>query len=77
MENQNQNPITKLAEAIQQLYGKNIETFVVSKVGKDHNPTIEVKILLPNENEYFAEGGNQRIAKRLAAEKALEAEDLI
>ncbi len=65
------NPITELAEAIQAKYGANIETRVVSKRGSDHNPTITVEIELPNGDIYKASGSNKRIAKRLAAEKAL------
>lgn len=72
----NQNPITKLAEIIQAQYGANIETEVLSKTGADHNPIIEVKISLPNGNEYFAKGSNKRIAKRIAAQKALDEEGL-
>ena len=73
---ENQNPITKLAEIIQAQYGANIETEVLSKVGEDHNPSIKVAIHLPNGNTYTAKGNNKRIAKRLAAEKALEEEGL-
>ena len=73
---ENQNPITKLAEIIQAQYGKNIETNVLSKTGEDHEPTIKVEIILPNGKRYTAKGSNKRIAKRLAAEKALDAEGL-
>lgn len=71
-----QNPIIKLAEIIQSQYRENIETEVLSKTGADHEPTIKVMISLPNGKKYFAEGPNKRIAKRIAAEKALEEEGL-
>jgi len=66
------NPITELAEKIQSIYGANIQTRVISKTGADHNPTITIEIELPNGDIYKASGSNKRIAKRLAAEKALE-----
>ena len=69
-----QNPIIKLAEICQKVYGKNIETKVTGKKGADHMPTVSVAITLPNGNIYRASGSNKRIAKRAAAENALKAE---
>lgn len=71
-----QNPIVQLAETVQKLYGANIQTAIMDQRGPDHNPIIEVRITLPNGNEYYADGANQRIAKQLAAEFALEGEGL-
>lgn len=36
------NPIIELAELVQSMHGKNIETRVVGKSGADHCPTITV-----------------------------------
>lgn len=71
-----ENPITILAEKVQAAYGRNIETEVLGKTGEDHKPTVTVAIYLPNGNEYTASAGNKRIAKRKAAEIALQEEGL-
>lgn len=65
------NPIVQLAELIQKLYGKNIETRVTGKTGADHAPTVSVEIELPDGRIFEASGINKRIAKQAAAEKAL------
>lgn len=67
-----ENPIIKLSEAVQEMYGQNIETRVVSKTGADHCPNITVEIELPNGDIYEATAGNKREAKQLAAQKALD-----
>jgi len=69
------NPIVTLSEICQKRFGRNIETKVLDKVGADHSPTVTVSITLPNGNVYRAAGGNKRIAKRKAAEEALETEN--
>lgn len=71
-----QNPVSKLGEIIQKMYGKNIETHVVSKTGPDHNPKLEVEVLLPNGKKYNGISSNRKKAACVAAEKALEEEDL-
>lgn len=66
------NPIIELAESIQKMYGKNIETRVVNKEGADHCPTITVEIELPSGETYQGKGSNQKEAKKAAALKALK-----
>lgn len=66
------NPIITLSERVQQMYGENIETRVLSKTGPDHCPTITVEIELPNGKIYKAQGSNKREAKQIAAERALK-----
>lgn len=67
------NPIVELAELIQSMHGKNIETRVVGKSGADHYcPTIKVEIELPTGEVFRASGSNQKEAKQKAASKALK-----
>jgi len=70
-EMENSNPIIELAELVQKQYGKNIETRVLGKTGADHMPTVSVEIELPDGRTFNASGTNKRIAKQIAAEKAL------
>jgi dsRNA-specific ribonuclease len=65
------NPIVELAEKVQRKFRQSMVTRVIGKDGADHNPTITVEIELPNGKIYQASGINQKIAKQLAAEKAL------
>lgn len=67
-----ENPIVKLAELCQKTFGANIETRVVKKIGADHCPTIFVEVELPNGKVYGGSGSNQKEAKKMAAQKALE-----
>lgn len=66
------NPIIELAELIQSMHGKNIETRVVGKSGADHCPTIKVEIELPTGEVFRASGSNQKEAKQKAAHEALK-----
>ena len=66
------NPIIELAELVQKQYGKSIETKVLSKTGADHIPEIEVEIKLPDGRKFEAAGKNKRLAKRKAAQIALD-----
>lgn len=68
-----ENPIIKLSELCQRIFGENIQTRVISKQGADHCPTIWVEIELPNGDIYKASGNNQKIAKQKAASEALKA----
>lgn len=68
----NGNPIILLSEMAQQKFGKNIETSVVGKRGKDHCPTIEVSVTLPNGISKLAEGKNQKEAKQKACKALLK-----
>ena len=70
-QNQMENPIVELTEKVQRKFRQSMVTRVIGKVGADHNPTITVEIELPNGKIYQASGINQKIAKQLAAEKAL------
>ncbi|MDR0691488.1 MAG: hypothetical protein LBF69_00445 [Prevotellaceae bacterium] len=66
-----QNPIIELAEKCQRKWGKSIITNVLGKTGPDHCPVVKVSIILPNRREYLAVGNNQKVAKEIAARKAL------
>jgi|SRR5690606_20157281 len=65
------NPIVELSEKVQRKFRESMITRVIGKEGADHNPTITVEIELPNGKVYQASAGNQKIAKQIAAEKAL------
>jgi len=65
------NPIIELAELVQKQFGANIATKVLGKTGADHMPTVSVEIELPDGRTFKASGTNKRIAKQIAAEKAL------
>ncbi len=66
------NPITELNLYCQKVYRKSITTKVVKIEGEPHIPTITVEIRLPNGEVYKETASNQKIAKQLAAEKALQ-----
>jgi hypothetical protein len=66
------NPMTELSEEIQSMYGKPIQIEVTGKTGPDHDPLISVRITLPDNSIFEATGKNKKIAKRQAAELALE-----
>lgn len=65
------NPVVKLAEYVQKVYGGNITT-QIWKEGISHLPVVYCKFILPNGKEYAASGKNQKVAKHLAAEQALK-----
>lgn len=67
-----ENPIVTLAERVQKEFGENIETRVIGKTGPDHCPVITVELVLPYGKIYRASGSNQKEAKKLAAQYALE-----
>jgi len=67
-----ENVIITLAERVQKIYGKNIETRLIDKSGPDHCPTITAEIELPNGGTFQGSGLNKREAKQKAAEKALK-----
>lgn len=66
------NPIIELSELVQKQFGQSIKTSVVSKTGPDHCPTVFAKIELPNSNTFTAAGSNKKVAKQIAAKKALK-----
>lgn len=66
------NPIIKLSETCQRLYGENIIAEVLGKTGPDHCPVVKVRITLPNGEYEEAVGGNQKVAKQKAAKRLLE-----
>ena len=68
---ENSNPIIELAEIVQRVHGKNIETRVLGKTGPDHMPTVRVEIKLPDGRTFKSSGANKRVAKQKAAEIAL------
>lgn len=72
METMNENPIVKLSELVQRIYGSSLQTEVLGKTGPDHCPTVKVKITLPNGKYEIATGGNQKEAKKLAAQRLLK-----
>lgn len=65
------NPIVVLSEAVQRKFKQSLVTRVIDKSGPDHQPVITVEIELPNGQVYQASGANQKVAKQIAAEKAL------
>ena len=65
------NPIVKLSELCQKKFKESLMTRVVNKIGADHNPVIEVEIILPDGKVYTGYGSNQKIAKQKAAKDAL------
>ena len=68
----NDNPIIRLGELVQKMYGENIETEVLSVLGYDHCPLVTVKITLPDGEYETASAGNQKVAKKIAAKKLLD-----
>mgnify|MGYP000985640097 CR=1 FL=1 len=68
----NENPIIRLGELVQKIYGENIETEVLSVLGDDHCPLVTVRITLPNGEYETASAGNQKVAKKIAAKKLLD-----
>ena len=68
----NENPIIRLGELVQKLYGENIETEVLSVLGDDHCPLVTVRITLPDGEYETASAGNQKVAKKIAAKKLLD-----
>ena len=68
----NENPIVELGLTVQTIFGKNIETQVVSKTGPAHAPTIKVEIRTPDGKRFEGTGRNKSIAKQEAAIKALK-----
>ena len=68
----NENPIIRLGELVQKIYGENIETEVLSVLGDDHCPLVTVKITLPNGDYETASAGNKKVAKKIAAKKLLD-----
>ena len=66
------NPIAILSELCQAKFRTSMETRVVSKSGPDHAPVITVEIKLPDGFTYRASGSNQKEAKKIAAQKALD-----
>ena len=68
----NENPIIRLGELVQKIYGENIETEVLSVLGDDHCPLVTVRITLPNGDYETASAGNQKVAKKIAAKKLLD-----
>lgn len=69
--NSNANPITELANYVQKTFGGNLTTEIWTE-GTAHLPTVYCKLVLPNGVEYTASGKNQKMAKNLAAERALQ-----
>ena len=68
----NENPIIRLGELVQKLYGENIETEVLSVLGDDHCPLVTVRITLPDGEYETASAGNKKVAKKIAAKKLLD-----
>lgn len=68
----NDNPIIRLGELVQKMYGENIETEVLSVLGYDHCPLVTVRITLPNGEYETASACNQKVAKKIAAKKLLD-----
>ena len=68
----NENPIIRLGELVQKIYGENIETEVLSVLGDDHCPLVTVRITLPNGDYETASASNQKVAKKIAAKRLLE-----
>lgn len=68
----NENPIIRLGELVQKIYGENIETEVLSVLGDDHCPLVTVRITLPSGDHETASAGNQKVAKQIAAKKLLK-----
>ena len=66
------NPIVILSELCQAKFRASMETRVISKSGPDHAPIITVEIELPDGFKYTASGCNQKEAKKIAAQKALD-----
>ncbi len=69
--NGDENPIVTLSQFCQKKWGKNITTEVVSKTGPDHAPVVRVLLTLPSGLQFYAEAGNQKIARQNAAFEAL------
>lgn len=67
-----ENPIVKLGETVQKLYGGSIKTEVLDVVGKSHNPVVTVRVTLPDGASFEASGMNQKEAKKIAAVEALD-----
>ncbi len=67
----NDNPVVRLNELCQTLYGENLR-FGISNVGDQLNPVIKAELTTPW-GFFEAFGQNQRLAKTKAAEVALEA----
>lgn len=68
----NENPIIRLGELVQKIYGENIETEVLSVLGDDHCPLVTVRITLPDGEYETASAGNKKVAKKIAAKKLLD-----
>jgi len=68
----NQNPIITLSEWSQKIFRQSIETAVIDKAGPDHCPLIIVHITMPDGEIFRGNGGNQKDAKKKAAEEALK-----
>ncbi len=68
----NDNPIIRLGELVQKIYGENIETEVLSVLGDDHCPLVTVRITLPDGEYETASAGNKKVAKKIAAKKLLD-----
>jgi dsRNA-specific ribonuclease len=68
----NQNPIITLSEWSQKPFKQSIETAVIDKAGQDHCPLIIVHITMPDGEIFRGNGGNQKEAKKKAAEEALK-----
>ena len=68
----NDNPIIRLGELVQKMYGENIETEVLSVLGDDHCPLVTVRITLPDGEYETASAGNKKVAKKIAAKKLLD-----
>ena len=66
------NPIVILSELCQAKFRASMETRVISQSGPDHAPVITVEIELPDGFKYTASGCNQKEAKKIAAQKALD-----
>ena len=68
------NVVSVLGEKVQKKYGENMVTEVTGKSGPDNEPTVSVRIDLPNDKSYFGEGPNKHVAKENAAKEALKKE---
>ena len=65
-------PVIELGLFCQKMFKANITTTLISKQGSSHNPTIKMEVKLPNGRTFTAIGPNKRIAKRKAAQKAID-----
>lgn len=72
-----ENPMIVLAEFYQKQYGKDILSKVIDVYGSADRQVIEVEIDCPDGGIFRAHASNQRIARRIAAEKALRQLNLL